>query len=135
MAKLRLAPVAPGRLRGVAFQDGVAFSGIKPFQKAPTMGVEPHGKPAGSGQFGEATRHRQAIGYLPPEVIHQHSQVFIREGFVEHLGSAHRAAGIANQRLGHGALALGRTKPMGGGVIGFADKALGPFRLRGPAAD
>jgi hypothetical protein len=99
------------------------------------MGIKAHGKPAGSGQFGEAARHGQAIGYLSAKVIHQHRQVFIREGFVEHLGSAHRAAGIANQRMGHGAIALGRTKPMGGGVIGIADKALGPFRLRGPAAD
>ena len=135
MAQLSLATVAAGRLRGVAFQHGVAFRGVQPFQKAPAMGVEPHGKPAGSGQFGEAARDGQAIGYFSAEVIHQHRQVFVREGFVEHLRRAHRAAGIADQRMRHGAIALGRAKPMGGGVIGIADEALGAFCLRCLAAN
>ena len=54
---------------------------------------------------------------------------------MEHFSRAHRAAGIADQRMRHGAIALGGAEPMRGRVIGIADKALGPFRLRGPATD
>ena len=135
MAKLRLAPVAPGRLGGVAFQHGIAFRRIQTLQKAPAMRIKPHGQPPSSSQFRKAPRNRQAIGYFPAKVIHQHGQVLIREGFMEHFSSAHRAAGIADQRMGHGAIAARSAEPMGGRVIGIADKALGPFSLRGAAAD
>ena len=106
MAKLSLATVAAGRLGGVAFQHGVAFRGVQPLKEAPAMGIKAHGEPPSRGQFGEAARDGQAIGYFSAEVIHQYRQVFIREGFVEHLGGAHRAAGIADQRMRHGPIAL-----------------------------
>ena len=61
--------------------------------------------------------------------------MLVREGVVEHLGRAHGRAGVADQRMRHGADAARRAEPVRGGVVGVADETLGAFLARRGAAD
>ena len=54
---------------------------------------------------------------------------------MEHLGGAHGGAGIADQRMRHGAEAARRAEPVRGAVVGVADEALGALALGRRAAD
>ena len=99
------------------------------------MGVQPHLHPPGLGQRAEALAHRQPVADLAAEIIHQHGQHRVGEGLVEHLGGPHRAAGIADQGMRHGAQPGRVAEPVRGAVIGVADEAGRPLALRRPAAD
>ena len=84
---------------------------------------------------GKRRQTSSAVGDLAPEVVDQHRQVLVGVGLVEHLGGAQGGARVADQRVRHGAAAGLGAEPVGGGVGGVADEALGPFPLGGVAAD
>ena len=60
-----------------------------------------NGEAAGRGELRETAADRDRVAGLAAEIIDQHGQRLVREGLAEHLGRAHRRAGIADQRMRH----------------------------------
>ena len=86
-------------------------------------------------QFGEAAADLDAVRHLAAEVVHQHGQVRVRVGRVEHLGRAHRRAGVADQGVRHGAAAVVRAEVGCGEVRAGAGEAAGALAPGRVAAD
>ncbi len=84
---------------------------------------------------GKRRADRQRVGDLAAEIIDQHGQRIVGEGFVEHLGRTHRRAGVADQRMRHGAKAARHAEPVRRAVVGVADEALRTLPPGGVAAD
>ena len=76
-------------------------------------------------QVGEGATDLETVGDLPAEVVDQHVQRIVGEGLVEHLGGAQRRAGVADQRVRHGAEAALVAEVVRRGVGGVADEAPG----------
>ena len=76
-----------------------------------------------------------AVGDFAAEVIDEDGERLVGEGFVEHLGRAHGGAGVADQRVRHGAAAFFIAEPVGGGVVGVADEPCRAFVPGDGAAD
>src|SRR4029453_18628566 len=106
MAQLLLVAIAADRLRRVALEHLVGAGRIEPFAISATGGVDAPREPAGSGKLGEVPRDRDGVRCLVPEIIDEHGHRLIWEDLAEHLGGAHRRAGIADQSVRHRAGAL-----------------------------
>ncbi|MFO1072017.1 MAG: hypothetical protein U1E17_18130 [Geminicoccaceae bacterium] len=63
-------------------------------------------EPAAGGKLREAAADGELTADFMAEIVDQHVERIVGKDFVEHLGRAQRAAGIADQRVRHGAPSL-----------------------------
>ena len=101
--ELGFCPVTSGGIGNMTIQHGIGLRRVQTFAETTAMSVQPESKPPGSRQFREVVRHLERVGDLPAEIIDQHGQRRIRDGFMKHLRCPKGRASIAYQRMRHGA--------------------------------